>query len=222
MFCHDTIEFKVFWVCVNYRVIRAYLTAKNYFLVLVLFYSKNTNVAQHPKLWLPASHPSCKLTVREIAARGETALPSQFLAVLCLEILLLLHIVAGLLKKNELSLTFLLNMHLRLATGLASQKQPRIKPPLSYLTNFLNIHSRQIKFPENGRGYVIYEPTIAYWWSVLFQLKEKLILVHKLKGMSGMGSVWSDEQGMSIQLETQGQWNTLVQVHSFPAMTCFI
>ena len=28
--------------------------------------------------------------------------------------------------------------------------------------NFLNIHSRQIKFPENGRGYVIYEPTIAY------------------------------------------------------------
>ena len=204
---------------------RAYSAAKNYFLVLVLFYSKNTDVAQHPKLWLPASRPSCKLAVRAIAARRETALPSQFLAVLlqiCLEILLLLHIVAGLPKKNKLSLTFLLNMHLRLATGLTSQKQPGIKPPLSCLTNFLNIHSRQIKFLENGRGYVIYEPAMAYWWSVLFQLKEKFILVHKLKGMSGMGSVWSDEQGMSIQLETQGQWNTLVQVCSFPAMTCFI
>ena len=46
--------------------------------------------------------------------------------------------------------------------GAASQKQPGIKPPLSCLTNFLNIHSRQIKFPENGRGYVIYEPTITY------------------------------------------------------------
>ena len=155
-----------------------------------------TDVAQRPKPWLPASRPSCKLAVRTIAARGATALPSQFLAVLlqiCLEILLLLHIVAGLPKKNKLSSTFLPNMHLRLATGLASQKQPGIKPPLSCLTNFLNIHPRQIKFPENGRGYVIYEPTIAYWWLVLFQLKEKFILVHKLKGMSGMGSaskVW--------------------------------
>ena len=88
--------------------LRAYLAAKKYFLVLVLFYSKNTDVAQHPKPWLPASHPSCKLTVRAIAARGATALASQFPTVLlqiCLEILLLLHIVAGLPKKNKLSLT---------------------------------------------------------------------------------------------------------------------
>ena len=36
---------------------------------------------------------------------------------------------------------------------------------------------------------------------MVFQLKEKFTLVHKLKGMSGMGSAWSDEHGMNIQLQ---------------------
>ena len=38
---------------------------------------------------------------------------------------------------------------------VASQKQPGIKPLLSCLTDFLNIHSSQINFLENGRGYII-------------------------------------------------------------------
>ena len=112
-------------------------------------------------VWLPAARvthhlTSCKPTVR--AARGAAALPSQFPVLLLqmhLEILLLLYIVAGLLKKNELSSTFLPSMHLRLAMGLASQKRPGIKPLLSCLTDFLNIHSSQINFLENGRGYII-------------------------------------------------------------------
>ena len=78
-------------------------------------------------VWLPAAEvthhlTSCKPAVR--AARGAAALPSQFpvfLLQMHLEILLLLYIITGLLKKNKLSSTFLLSMHLRLAMGLHQQ-----------------------------------------------------------------------------------------------------
>jgi hypothetical protein len=47
---------------------------------------------------------------------------------------------------------------------------------------------------------------------VIQQLKDKFIIVHKLKGTSGLGSGWTDAKGMNIDLQTKDQWDALVQV----------
>ena len=47
---------------------------------------------------------------------------------------------------------------------------------------------------------------------VIQQLKDKYIIVHKLKGTSGLGSGWTDAKGMNIDLQTKDQWDALVQV----------
>ena len=47
---------------------------------------------------------------------------------------------------------------------------------------------------------------------VIQQLKDKFIIVHKLKGASGLGAGWTDANGMGIKLETKDQWDELVRV----------
>jgi hypothetical protein len=47
---------------------------------------------------------------------------------------------------------------------------------------------------------------------VIQQLKDKFIIVHKLKGTSGLSSGWTDAKGMNIDLQTKDQWDALVQV----------
>ena len=47
---------------------------------------------------------------------------------------------------------------------------------------------------------------------VIQQLKDKFIIVHKLKGASGLGAGWTDANGMGIKLEMKDQWDELVQV----------
>ena len=122
-------------------------------------------------VWLPAAWvthhlTSCKPTVR--AARGAAALPSQFpvfLLQMHLEILLLLYIVAGLLKKNELSSTFLLSMHLRLAIGASFTKTT-----WNQATTFMSNRFPQYTFKSDQLSgkwqrvhhFVIYQSTIAY------------------------------------------------------------
>ena len=48
--------------------------------------------------------------------------------------------------------------------------------------------------------------------SVVQQLKDKFLIVHKLKQVSGLGSGWTDTGGMNIDLQTKGQWDLIVDV----------
>ena len=44
------------------------------------------------------------------------------------------------------------------------------------------------------------------------QLKEKFPIIHRLKGISGLGNRWSDAKGMNIDLQMKDQWDAIVQV----------
>ena len=38
------------------------------------------------------------------------------------------------------------------------------------------------------------------------------MIVHRLKGLSGLGSRWTDVNGMNINLQMKDQWDLIVQI----------